>query len=136
MTTVEGLFLPSPPVRISRVSWPVESLAYASLVWVAMWDHAGPPQTLLVGMRLFELAKQFRHVGINRLALKSGIDGHPDSPQVGHSRPASTALRLNLFYVAASSDQDMQYMRHLSRHITLNNDYFGYSRFQKYLPRF
>ena len=36
MATVEGLFLPSPPVRISHVSWPVESLACASLVWVAV----------------------------------------------------------------------------------------------------
>ena len=27
-------------------------------------------------------------------------------------------------------------MRHLSRHITLNWDYFGYFRSQKYLPRF
>ena len=27
-------------------------------------------------------------------------------------------------------------MRHLSRHITLNCDYFGYLRSQKYLPRF
>ena len=27
-------------------------------------------------------------------------------------------------------------MRHLSRHITLNCDYFGYFRSQKYLSRF
>ena len=32
-------------------------------------DHAGPPQTLLVGMRLFELAKQFPHVGVNRVVV-------------------------------------------------------------------
>ena len=41
---------------------------------------------------------------INRIALKSGIDGHLESPQVGHSRPANTAQRLNSFYVVASSD--------------------------------
>ena len=29
----------------------------------------------------------------NRLALKSGIDGHLESPQVGHSRPANTSQR-------------------------------------------
>ena len=40
----------------------------------------------------------------NRLALKSGIDGHPESPQFGHSRSANTAQRLNLVYVVASSD--------------------------------
>ena len=40
----------------------------------------------------------------NRLALKSGIDGHHDSPQVGHSRPANTSQRLNSVYVVASSD--------------------------------
>ena len=41
---------------------------------------------------------------LNRLALKSGIDGHPESPQVGNSRPANTAPRLNSVYVVASSD--------------------------------
>ena len=41
---------------------------------------------------------------VNRLALKSGIDGHLESPQVGHSRPANTAQRLDSFYVVASSD--------------------------------
>ena len=40
----------------------------------------------------------------NRLALKSGLDGHPESPQVGHSRSANTAQRLNSVYVVASSD--------------------------------
>ena len=39
-----------------------------------------------------------------RLALKSGIDGHSESPQVGHSRPANKAQRLNSLYVAVSSD--------------------------------
>ena len=41
---------------------------------------------------------------ISRLALKSGIDGHLESPQVGHSRPANTSQRLNSVYVVASSD--------------------------------
>ena len=41
---------------------------------------------------------------VNRLALKSGIDSHPESPQVGHSRLANTAQHLNLVYVVASSD--------------------------------
>ena len=41
---------------------------------------------------------------VNRSALGSKIDGHPESPQVGHSRPANTAQRLNSVYVVASSD--------------------------------
>ena len=41
---------------------------------------------------------------VNRLALKSGIYGHLESPQVGYSRPANTSQRLNLVYVVASSD--------------------------------
>ena len=41
---------------------------------------------------------------INRLALKSGIDGQLESPQVGHSRPANTSQLLNSVYVVASSD--------------------------------
>ena len=45
---------------------------------------------------------------VNRLALKSGIDCHPESPQVGHSWPANTAQHLNSVYVVASSDQEMQ----------------------------
>ena len=40
----------------------------------------------------------------NRLALKSGIDSHQESPQVGHSQPANTAQCLNSVYVVASSD--------------------------------
>ena len=40
----------------------------------------------------------------NRLALKSGIDGQPESPQVGHSHSANIAQRLNSCYVVASSD--------------------------------
>ena len=40
----------------------------------------------------------------NRLALKSGIDGHLESPQVGHSWPANISQRLNSVYVVASSD--------------------------------
>ena len=40
----------------------------------------------------------------NRLALKSGIDSHPESPQVGHIRSMNTAQRLNSVYVVASSD--------------------------------
>ena len=43
-------------------------------------------------------------IPLNRLAFKSGIDGHLESPQVGHSRPANTSQRLNSFYVVASSD--------------------------------
>ena len=43
-------------------------------------------------------------MNINRLALKSGIDGHLESPQVGHSRPANTSQRLNSVYVVASID--------------------------------
>ena len=54
-----------------------------------------PPSTHSVGV-IFKLP--------NRLALKSGIDSHLESPQVGHSRPANTAQRLNLVYVVASSD--------------------------------
>ena len=41
---------------------------------------------------------------VNRLALKSGIDGHQESPQVSHSRPANTAQRLNSVYMVVSSD--------------------------------
>ena len=37
----------------------------------------------------------------NRLALKLGIDNHLESPQIGHSRPANTAQRLNSFYMDA-----------------------------------
>ena len=40
----------------------------------------------------------------NLLALQSGIDGHPKSPQVGHSQPANTAQDLNSVYMVASSD--------------------------------
>ena len=72
----------------------------------------------------------------NRLALKSGIDGHPESPQVGHCRPANTSQGLKSIYVVTSNDKDMQSMRHLSRYTTLNCDYFGYYRSQKYLPCF
>ena len=43
-------------------------------------------------------------INISRLALKSGIDGHPESSQVGHSRSANTAQRLNSVDVVASSD--------------------------------
>ena len=41
---------------------------------------------------------------VNRLPLKSGIDGHPESPQVGHSRPANVAQGLNSVYMVSSSD--------------------------------
>ena len=40
----------------------------------------------------------------NRLALMSGIDDHPETPQVGHSRPVNTSQCLNSGYVVASSD--------------------------------
>ena len=46
----------------------------------------------------------FAYENIHRLALKSGIDGHQYSPQVGHSRPAITSQRLASVYVVASSD--------------------------------
>ena len=50
-----------------------------------------------------------RHLqNINRLELKSGIDGHPESPQVGHSRPANTSQHLNSVYVVTSCDKEMQ----------------------------
>ena len=45
---------------------------------------------------------------INRLALKSGIDSHPEFPQVGHSRPANTSQHLNSVYMVASSDLEME----------------------------
>ena len=45
---------------------------------------------------------------LNRLALKSGSDGYPESPQVGHSRPANTSQRLNSVDVVASSDYEMR----------------------------
>ena len=32
-------------------------------------DHAGPPQTLLVGMRLYELAKELISMGVNRVVV-------------------------------------------------------------------
>ena len=44
------------------------------------------------------------HITVNWLALKSGIGGHPEPPQVDHSRPANTAQQLNSVYVVASSD--------------------------------
>ena len=45
-----------------------------------------------------------RECNINPLAPKSGIDGHPESPQVSHSWSANTAQHLNSLYVVASSD--------------------------------
>ena len=44
------------------------------------------------------------NVVLGLLAFKSGIDGHPESPQVSHSRSANTAQHLNSVYVVASSD--------------------------------
>jgi len=41
---------------------------------------------------------------VNQLALKSGIAGHPKSPQVGYSWPANAAQRFNSVYVVASND--------------------------------
>ena len=46
----------------------------------------------------------WRQIKVNRLALKSGIDSHPESPQVCHSWPANTSQRLNSVYMVASSD--------------------------------
>ena len=57
-------------------------------------------------LMLLEAWKEFEVCGdlsnFNQLALKSGIDSHPESPQVGHSQPANTAQRLNSVYVVAS----------------------------------
>ena len=64
-------------------------------------------EQLLWCVLMYSLTRSHYHITINnRLALKSGIDGHSESPQaqVGHSRPANTAQRLNSVYVVASSD--------------------------------
>ena len=58
-------------------------------------------------MGVYYIDRHLKHVKayiVNRLALKSGIDGHLESPQVGHSWPANTSKRLNSVYMVASID--------------------------------
>ena len=56
-------------------------MTFGALDWVVDWKHG-------VG------AKQIQKpVIINRLALKSGIDGHLESPQLGHHWAANTSQR-------------------------------------------
>ena len=77
-------------------------LAIGMLVWVS--------SGIIVNLYMILLSDCFRSLcdsvrcsSLNRLALKSSIDGHPESPQL-HSWPANTAHHLKSCYMVASSD--------------------------------
>ena len=61
-------------------------------------------QILKISMFIFKtihgVSPSYMRSLVNRLALKSGIDG---DPEIGLSRPANTAKRLNSVYMVASS---------------------------------
>ena len=66
-------------------------------------DHAGPPQTLLVGMRLYELAKELISMGVNRVVVCQVVRRHRWR-HLSYDEGSARVAEINEFLKAVCTD--------------------------------